>query len=132
MNLLIENLNSEILNSVDAIKTIKGVFTKENIQDQLNNLFYNKVIIDITAIDNYLYFKSLFSFLEIFEKDKIILFLGNDISKEYMSKLVQEGYYNFTKNASSISFLISHPNTLKDVEKYLETTPNSLNILNNC
>ena len=121
MNLLIENLNTDILNNLDAniIKTLKGQFTKENIQEQIGNLYYNKVIIDITAIDNYSNYKTLFSFLESFDKEKIILFLSDNVSKEYVSKLVQEGYYNFTKNIGGVNYLINNSNKLEDVEKYL-------------
>ena len=37
-----------------------------------------------------------------------------------MAELVKNGYYNFTKNAQAIGFLISKPNTYEDVKKYVE------------
>ena len=121
MNLLIENLNSALLNRIDVnvIKTLHGEFTKGDLDDQLVNLYYSKVIIDITAIKDYTDFDILFDFLSYFEKEKVILLLDNNTTKECISKLVQNGYYDFTKNVGGINFLTTHPNTLKDVEKYI-------------
>ncbi len=121
MNLLIENLNSALLNKIDAnvIKTLHGEFTKEDLANELSNLYFSKVIIDITAIKDYENFSSLFDFLNYFDKDRIIILLDENTSKECVSKLVQEGYYDFTKNVGGINYLTEHPNTLKDVEKYI-------------
>ena len=121
MNLLIENLNSALLSKIDlnAIKTLHGEFTKEDLSKELGNLYFSKVIIDITAIKDYSDFSSLFDFLGYFDKDRIILLLDENTSKECVSKLVQEGYYDFTKNIGGINYLTDHPNTLKDVEKYI-------------
>ena len=124
MNLLIENLNSTILNSVDinVIKTLNGELTKDDLEKELINLYYNKVIIDITAIKDYYNYSSLFDFLSFFDKSKVIILLNDNEftnSKEFLSKLVTEGYYNFTKNAAGINYLISNPNERKDVEKYI-------------
>ena len=121
MNLLIENLNSTLLNGIDVnvIKTLHGEFTRGELDDQLVNLTYSKVIIDITAIKNRNDFDVLFDFLSYFDKSKVILFLDNSVSKECVSKLVQNGYYDFTKNVGGINYLTTHPNKMKDVEKYL-------------
>lgn len=131
MNLLIENLNSALLNKIDAnvIKTLQGEFAKEDLNNEISNLYFSKVIIDITAIKDYTDFNTLFDFLSYFEKDRVILLLDDSVSKECISKLVQEGYYDFTKNVGGINYLASHPNTLKDVEKYI--LPNEFNPLNN-
>ncbi len=121
MNLLIENENSALLNKIDAnvIKTLNGEYTKDKLTSELGNLYYSKVIIDITAIKDYENFDALFDFLNYFEKDQIILLLDEKTPKECVSKLVQEGYYDFTKNVGGINYLMEHPNTLKDVEKYI-------------
>ena len=121
MNLLIENLNSALLSKIDinVIKTLQGEFTKRDLEDRLVNLYYSRVIIDITAIKNHEDFNSLFDFLYYFDKDKVVLLLEVDASAEYISAIVKEGYYNFTKNIGGINYLIDHPNTLRDVEKYI-------------
>ena len=123
MNLLIENLNSTLLHSIDIniIKTLNGEFSKEDLERELVNLYFNKVINDITAIKNYADYNSLFEFLSFFDKNKIIILLNDsDLvnSTNYLSKLVKEGYYNFTRNVQGINYLIEHPNEYKDVEKY--------------
>lgn len=129
MNLLIENLNSAILNSIDinVIKTLNGELTRDDLESSLVNLTYNKVIIDITAIKNYFDYSSLFSFLSFFDSNNVIILLNNSEivnSKGFISKLVEEGYYNFTKNVAGITYLLEHPNNLSDVEKYLISNNN--------
>ncbi len=121
MNLLIENLNSALLSRIDAnvIKTLHGEFTKDDLAKELVNFYYSKVIIDITAIKDYTNFNALFEFLGYFQKDQVIILLDENTSKECISKLVQEGYYDFTRNVGGINYLSTHPNTLKDVEKYI-------------
>ncbi len=131
INVLIKNQNSKILNElqIDVIKTLEGEFNKSDIENEFVNLFYNKVIIDITAIKNYYDFASLFDFLSFFDPNKVIILLNDSElvnSTNYLSKLVEQGYYNFTKNASSIGYLIDHPNSIEDVQKYIKM--NSMNI----
>jgi hypothetical protein len=107
---------------INAIKTLNGEFTKEDLESELLNLYFSKVIIDITAIKNYADYNYLFNFLNYFDKSKVIILLNDSQlvnSREYLSKLVSEGFYNFTRNAQGINYLIEHPNELKDVEKYL-------------
>ena len=120
-----------LLSKIDAnvIKTLNGEFTKADLDKELANLYFGKVIIDITAIKDYNNFSSLFDFLSYFEREKIIILLDENTSKECISKLVQSGYYNFTKNVGGINYLASYPNTLKDVEKYIIS--NEFNPLNN-
>lgn len=125
MNIIIKNQNSKLLSElqVDVLKTFEGEFSKSEIQEEFVNLYYNKVIIDITAIKNYYDFSSLFDFLSFFETKKIVILLNDSDfvnSKSYLSKLVERGYYNFTRNVSAISYLINNPNTLEDVSKYIE------------
>ena len=133
MNIIIKNQNSKVLSElqVDVIKTLEGEFNRSEIEQEFVNLFYNRVIIDITAIRNYYDFTSLFDFLSFFEPSRVILLLNNSElvnSANYLSKLVEKGYYNFTKNASSIGYLIDHPNSLQDVQKYLVETNNNSNV----
>ena len=125
MNISIKNENVSVMNylNVEIIKTIDGLFTREDIERELNNLYYNKVIIDITAIKNYYDEDTLFDFLSFWEPSRVVLVLNNTEfcnSSLFLKKLVEKGYYNFSKNASGISFLINKPNTFEDVKKYLE------------
>ncbi len=134
MNIAIKNENINVMNFLDVeiIKTLDGSFTKEDLERELINLYYNKVILDITAIKNYYDQDTLFNFLSYWEPSRIILVLNNTEfcnNPAFLKKLVEKGYYNFSKNASGISFLVNKPNTLDDVKKYLEgeTLYNPLN-----
>ena len=83
MNISIKNENTYVMEALDAeiIKTLNGCFNKENIVNDLNNLYYNKVILDITAINNYYDENTLFDFLSIFGPGKVILVLNNTYNK---------------------------------------------------
>lgn len=135
MNLVIKNQNYKILDNltVDIIKTMTGEFSKENLEMELVNFVYNRAIIDITAISNYFDIQSVLNFLSFFDKDKVIILLNeSDLtnSKSYLGKLVENGYYNFTKNAAGINYLIDNPNDLSKVASYTEPD-NNVNNLNN-
>lgn len=124
MNLVIINENISVMNSltIDIIKTLTGVYDVSNLEQELVNFYFNKVIIDITAIKNYFFKDDLLAFLNYFGKDKVIIVLNDSEycnSKLFLSTLIENGYYNFTKNAQGVSFLISKPNTYDDVKKYL-------------
>ena len=125
MNIAIRNENLGVMNSLDVeiIKTLEGSFTRKEIEKEFNNLYYNKVIIDITAIKNYYDENVLFDFLDFWDGAKIVLVLNNTEfcnSPNLLKKLVQKGIYNFAKNASATTFLVNRPNTYEDVKKYVE------------
>lgn len=124
MNLVIANENMRVINNlnIDILKILNGVFDVNMLEKELVNFYFNKVIIDITAIKNYFITFDLFEFLDYFGKDKVILLLNDSEycdSKEFLTKLINNGYYNFTKNAQGISFLVNRSNTYDDVKKYI-------------
>ena len=128
INIIIKNQNSKVIDSVNinSIKTLTGEFTRETIELELGNLLYSKAVIDITAIKNFFDIKEVLRFISFFGPNKTVLLLNNSElvnSSSYLSLLVQNGYYNFTRNAAGINYLLSNPNTLNDVTKYI----NSLN-----
>ena len=55
MNVIISNKYEQMLSTlqIETIRTMNGVFTVEELSDEFKNFFYNKMIIDITAIKNY-------------------------------------------------------------------------------
>ena len=126
MNLVIVNKNINVINSlnIDIIKTLHGEFSVDELKSELVNFYFNRVIIDITAIKNFIVSSNLFDVLNYFGKDKVILLLDdtdycND--NKFISDLINNGFYNFTKNAQGISYLIDRSNTYDDVKKYLKT-----------
>ena len=57
MNVIVSNRYSAMLSSlstkIDLIKTIEGEFQVEDLIAQFENFFFNKMILDITAIAGY-------------------------------------------------------------------------------
>ena len=55
MNLVIVNENMRVINNlnIDILKILNGVFDVNMLEKELVNFYFNKVIIDITAIKNY-------------------------------------------------------------------------------
>lgn len=133
MNIVIKNQNYKIIDSlsIEVIKTFDGEVTREMLEASLVNFYYNKAIIDITAIKNYFDISNLINFLSFFDTNKIIILLNdNEIvnSKAFLGTLVRNGYYNFTRNAAGINYLLTNSNEYKDVEIYTrEENVNNLN-----
>ena len=55
MNVIISNLNSnKFVNlDIDVIKSITGEFTVDEIVQSFSNFFFNRMILDVTAIKDY-------------------------------------------------------------------------------
>ena len=131
MNLVIVNENTIVVNAltIDIIKVLNGVYDVNSIEKELVNFYFNKVIIDITAIKNYFSSFDLFEFLNYFGKDKVILLLNDSAycnSKEFLTQLINNGYYNFTSNSQGVSFLVNRSNTYEDVKKYGVVDPKNI------
>lgn len=123
INVIISNKNQMVLTNldIDVIKHITGVFTVEELVNEFTNFYYNKMIIDITAIKNYENINVIQSLSVNFDASKIIILLDDSEivnSPRYLSQLVSMGFYNFTKNSDAIKFLIDNPNSYKDVASY--------------
>ncbi len=123
MNVKVVNKYENLLNSldIDIIKSISGVFSPEELVMQFNNFFYNKMILDITAIKDYQNIQTIQELSVNMDMSKVILLLDDSEivnSPRYLSGLVSMGVYNFTRTIDSIKFLIDNPNTYKDVAQY--------------
>ena len=123
MNVIVSNKYQAMLATldIDVIKNINGEFTPSELASQFNNFFYNKLILDITAIKDYKQIGTIQEISVNFDMNKVILLL--DDSEEvnapmYLSQLVSMGIYNFTRNIDAIKFLIDNPNQYKDVASY--------------
>lgn len=55
MNVIVSNKYQSLLSSlnIDVIKSINGEFTVEELVSQFQSFYFNKMIIDITAIKGY-------------------------------------------------------------------------------
>lgn len=123
MNVIVSNKYQTLLSNlnIDVIKNINGVFTVEDLSVQFRNFFYNKMILDITALDNYEDINTIQRLSVALDMNKVILLLDDSPrvnSAVYLSQLVSMGIYNFTKNLDAISFLMDNPNTYKDVASF--------------
>lgn len=130
MNVVISNKYQSMLESLDldVIKTLNGEFEVEEIINQFQNFFYQKMILDITAIKNYRDIRTIQKLSISLDMDKLILLIDDTVddgTNVYLSKLISMGIYNFTKNAEGILYLYNNPNTYRDVAhiQQLDVTP---------
>ena len=120
MNVIISNKNQMMLENlgIDVIKEMNGEFDADEIISTFQNFFFQRMILDITAIKNYTDIVKL-------DTDKIILLLDGTektSNPSFLSNLVSMGIYNFTKNVEGIQYLYNTPNTYRDVAKFHQLT----------
>lgn len=123
MNVIVSNKYAAMLSNlkIDLIKSINGEFEVEDLIDQFTNFFFNKMVLDITAIKNYQDINVIQRLSFGFDMSKVILLLDDSDrvnSPQYLSQLVSMGIYNFTRNIDAINYLVDNPNTYKDVAQY--------------
>ena len=123
MNIIISNKYEAMLSTlhIETIRTLNGEFTVEELSEEFKNFFFNKMIVDITAIKDYENIETIQKLSMAFDSSKIVLLLDDSMvvnSPLYLSQLVSMGIYNFTKNLNAIGFLINNPNSYKDVASY--------------
>ncbi|MFI3260882.1 MAG: hypothetical protein R3Y13_04130 [bacterium] len=134
MNVIIANKYQTLLGSseIDVIKTSFGVFEASEIINLYKNFFYNKLIIDVTALQGYENIDVIQALSLNLDMSKVILLLDDSEkvnSPEYLSKLVTFGIYNFTRKVDTVKFLIDQPNAYKDVAGYQNLENKNVKIL---
>ena len=120
MNVIIANKYQSMLEGlgIDIIKKKVGEFEVEEIINEFQNFFFQRMILDITAIKDYRDIKNLQKLSISLDMDKVILLLDDSsegTSGDYLSKLISMGIYNFTKNVEGIMYLYNNPNSYRDV-----------------
>ncbi len=125
MNVIVSNKYSAMLSGlsskIDLIKTVDGEFQVDDLIAQFDNFFFNKMILDITAIAGYQDITQIQRLSFGMDMSKIILLLDDSPavnSPQYLSELVSMGIYNFTRNIDGIAYLVDNPNSYKDVAPY--------------
>lgn len=129
MNVIVSNKYQTLLGSlnIEVLQSINGEFSVQDLVNQFNSYFYNKMIIDVTALKNYENVNTMRELAMNFEMDKVIILLDDSPlvnSAMYLSQLVSVGIYNFTRNVEAIPFLIDNPNSYKDVASYQHLNTN--------
>ncbi len=129
MNVIIANKYRDALSSLDIeiIKKLEGEFTVDEIIETFKNFYFQKMILDITALKNYKNIKTLQKLSLSLDTDRVILLLDGSpetSAPEFLSDLISMRIYNFTMNVEGVKYLYSHPNSYRDVAQYhqLDTT----------
>ena len=113
--LLLENLG------IDIIKEINGEFSADEIISTFQNFFYQRMILDITAIKDYKDIKNLQKLSISLNMEKVILLLdGTEETSNptFISQLISMGIYNFARDVDGIQYLYNNPNSYRDVAQY--------------
>lgn len=123
MNVIISNKNKGILDKLDieVIKRLDGDYSVDEIIDIFQNFFFNKMVIDITALKDYQDMRTIQKFSMAFDMNKVIFLLdpsSTGATPDYLSKLISMGIYNFTTNLEGLVYLYSNPNSYRDVAQY--------------
>lgn len=124
MNVIVANERQGELSEldVDIIKSMNGQFSTDEIATTFKNFYFNKMILDVTAIKDYLNIANLQKLSMSLDVSKIIFLLPNipEVSSAvYLNKIVSLGIYNFTNNIKGVKYLLEHQNTKEDVS-YVE------------
>lgn len=128
MNVIISNKFENVLSSLDieVIKSMTGEFTVEEIIDTFSNFYFQRMILDLTAISGYRDITKLQKLSISLDMSKVILVLDGSpdtLDPKYLSKLISMGIYNFTTNKDGILYLLNHPNQYRDVAHLHNVNP---------
>lgn len=123
MNVIVSNKYQTMLENlgIDVIKNLNGEYEVDELINTFQNFFYQRMILDITAIKGYQDIRNLQKLSISLDMDKVILLLDDSpesSSPGYLSKLISMGIYNFTRNMEGIQYLYNHPNSYRDVAQF--------------
>lgn len=128
MNVIIANKYKDALSNldIDVIKRLDGEFDIDTIIDTFANFYFNRMILDITAIKDSFNIAVIQKLSASLDATKIILFLSDDprINNAYLSKVISLGIYNFTSDLSGVTYLMENPNSYRDVAQYHDLAMN--------
>lgn len=120
MNVIVANRAIEELSAldIDLLKSVTGVHEASEIVSMFKNFFFNKMILDVTAIEDYSNIANIQKISIDLDTSKIILYLPDDPivnSNTFLSQLISMGFYNFTTNLEGVKYLLEHTNSYRDV-----------------
>ena len=124
MNIIVTNQNKDLIYgaNIEIMKELNGVFQVSEIANSFNSIFYKKLIIDATALENFPKEDVLRKLAKTFDTEKLILFLppNDPPPKKFLSLLVSINIYNFTDNIKGLQELVNKSNTYDDVKDYVK------------
>ena len=120
MNVIISNeRQAELANlDIEVIKSIHGVFDADELVNMFSNFFYGRMILDLTALKDYQDIRNLQKLSMALDVEKIIILLPDTpecLAPQFLSRLISMGIYNFTTNLDGVNYLLTNPNTYRDV-----------------
>ena len=123
MNVIVANKYRDALATldIDIIKKLDGEFSVEEIIETFKNFFFQRMILDITALKDYKDIKTLQKLSLALDMDRLILLLDGSpevTAPEYLSDLISMRVYNFTMNVEGVKYLYDNPNSYRDVAQY--------------
>lgn len=133
MNVIIANKYRDALATldIDVIKSLNGEFTVDEIIETFKNFFFQRMILDITALKGYKDIKTLQKLSLSLDMDRLILLLDGSpevTDPEYLSDLISMRIYNFTMNVEGVMYLYNNPNSYRDVAQYQQLDNFSSNV----
>ena len=121
MDVVVANkFKNELLDiDADIIKNVTGEYEAVEIGEMFKDFFFDRLIIDVTAFNNYNDYNIYQRLVQYLDPEKIIFLLPEGTSlctPNFLSHLISFGIYNFTTNVNGVNYLLSKPNTYKEVE----------------
>ena len=116
MNVIVTNKYDSELKSlnIDIIKAVNGNFDSVQLGTMFQNFFFQKMILDITAINDYQNISNIDTLARFIDISKVIILLDRDeasFNNDYINKLSNIGVFNVALNKEEILKLLEHPNT---------------------
>ena len=129
MNIIVTNKYKDLIlgSNIEVLKELNGVFQVSEIANSFNSIFYKKLIIDATAINNFPKEDVLKELVSRFDTNRLILLLppDNPPPMKFLSFLVSINLYNFTDNVQGLKELVSKSNTFEDVKEFARVESNN-------
>lgn len=121
MNVVTANENKQMIDrlNIEIMMRIDGQYSIRELLSKFVNLYFNKMIIDITSIKNYTDIHVLNELAKAVDPNRVILLLNDNpivSSPAFMSSLVKSGFYNITNNFEGVMYLYNNPNTYQNVQ----------------
>lgn len=135
MNVIISNkYRNELRNiGIDISGVLEGEYNSEQIINAFSNYYYEKIILDVTAIKDYNNVSNLLAELKkifyILDPNKsIILFENTQVFNNgiIISNLVSNKIYNYAFDLSEVIELFNNPRTYGEVNNYDMSTINNV------
>ena len=135
MNVIIANKHKDELSNldIDVIKRLDGEFDIETIIDTFSNFYFNRMILDMTALKDSFNIANIQRLSAALDATKIILLLEDDprINNSFLSKIISLGIYNFARDLTGVTYLMNNPNAYRDVAQYHDLAANEQQNLKN-